>query len=112
MRRGLSLLEIVVAVGFLAISLIMVLSLMPAGILSLDQAEKLETATSLGTMLVEETTAPGPPETLTFTLNGTEYSCHRSTTSVASDLFDVRVRVEWRNARVPLEFWLRKELRT
>lgn len=112
MKRGLSLLEIVVAVGFLAISLIMVLSLMPAGILSLDQAEKLETGTSLGTMLVEEARLPGPPETLPFTLNGTEYTCRRWCDNVGPELFDVHVRVEWHDARAPLEFWQRKDRRT
>jgi hypothetical protein len=112
MRRGLSLVEIVVAVGFLAISLILVLSLMPAGILSLDQAEKLETGTLLGTMLVDEANAPGGTETIRYTLNGTEYTCLRSYTNVSDELFDVHVRVEWRNARVPLEFWLRKDRRT
>lgn len=111
MRKGLSLLEIVVAVGFLAISLIMVLSLMPAGILSLDQAEKLETGTSLGTMLVEEARVPGPAETLAFTLNGTDYTCRRTFTNVSDELFEVHVRVEWREARAPLEFWQRKDRR-
>lgn len=112
MRRGLSLVEIVVAVGFLAISLILVLSLMPAGILSLDQAEKLETGTSLGTMLIDEAKTPGPAETLRFTLNGTEYICRRSYSNVSPELFDVKVRVEWHNAKIPLEFWLRKDRRT
>ncbi|MEW6278808.1 MAG: hypothetical protein AB1758_09315 [Candidatus Eremiobacterota bacterium] len=115
LRRALSLVEVVVAVGFLAISLILVLGLLPSGILSLKQAECLQTATSLGLRLIEEAPAPGetapPGETLTYRLNGTVYRCERSYRLEGPMLFDVVVRVNYDGARRPLEFWLRKDRR-
>ena len=54
MRRGGTLLEIVVAAGILALAIPLVLNLLPTGLLSLRKAESLQISTSLAFYRMDE----------------------------------------------------------
>jgi len=54
MRRGVSLLEVVVALGLLAIVIPLLFNLLPSSILSLRRAERLQVATTLAAYRMDE----------------------------------------------------------
>ena len=106
-----SLVEVLVAAGFLAVAVIMVLSLMPAGILSLHRAQTLETATALAQGLLEEAPVPDgplpPPQISRVQMNGVAFVCTRSFRRVDPELTDVVAKVTWEGSAQPVELWLR-----
>jgi Tfp pilus assembly protein PilV len=111
--RGLSLVEVLVAVGLLAMGSMFILGLLPTGILSLRQAESLQTATAYGMMLIEEVPeepprVPARDPVRTFTLNGTRYQATRELVALGEDLFEIRVTVRWDGCRRPVELALRR----
>lgn len=111
-RRGWTLVEIMVAVMLLATALMMVLSLMPTGILSLKQAENVQTATAFGEGLLEGAPIPESfpvaEEEIRQTINGTEFVATRSYQKLTDTSYDVRVKIEWSTGRQPLEMRLRR----
>ena len=117
-RRGLTLVEILVAVGLFASGLMLVLSLLPAGVLSLAQAENLQTATTYAKRLLEETpeptTFPTTQTDLRYSANGMDFEASRVVREVTPvgggdpQCYDSIVKVEWNGCRVPVELTLRK----
>ena len=60
-RRGLTLVEIMVAIGLIAVSLMMVLALIPAGIHSAQRAENVQSAAAWSRQLIEDAPVPSQP---------------------------------------------------
>ena len=54
MRRGASLLEVIIALGLLAIIIPLILNLLPSSMLSLRRAERLQVATTLASYRIDE----------------------------------------------------------
>ncbi len=54
MKRGMSLLEMVVCIGLLALVIPFVLNLIPSGSLALHKAEEVQAATATAALLIEE----------------------------------------------------------
>jgi len=114
----LTLVEILVAVGLFCTGLMLVLSLLPAGVLSLQQAENLETATQFAQRLIEEanepTTFPKTDTNLRYSANGMDFTAtriFREVTPVGGGTpmcFEILVKVDWNGCRVPVELTLRR----
>ncbi|MEW6278780.1 MAG: hypothetical protein AB1758_09175 [Candidatus Eremiobacterota bacterium] len=98
-RRGLSLMELVVALGLLALTFPMLLNLLPASQLARRKAENLQSATSLALEWLEDArvnppAGPGLDRDLTVRLNGTRYQARREVVEVSPEAFDVVVTLE------------------
>ena len=116
--RGLTLVEILVAVGLFATGLMLVLSLLPAGVLSLQQAENLQTATTFGQRLLEEvaepTAFPVTETNLRYSANGMDFVATRVSREVPptgggdANTWETTVKVDWNGCRVPVELTLRR----
>ena len=116
--RGLTLVEILVAVGLFATGLMLVLSLLPAGVLSLQQAENLQTATQFAQGLIEEapepTSFPVTETDLRYSANGMDFVATRVIREVPppgggdANLYETTVKVDWNGCRVPVELSLRR----
>ncbi|MEW6281907.1 MAG: hypothetical protein AB1758_25095 [Candidatus Eremiobacterota bacterium] len=105
MRRGLSLMELVVAVGLVALVVPLVLSLLPSGILTERKATSLEASTLLALTWLEEArkTPPAPPDSFTrrwtdrdqlLRLGGAEFRATRLNSVVSDDLLDVVITLD------------------
>lgn len=96
-RRGLSLLELIIAVALLAIAVLFIVSIIPSGVLGLKKAEDLQTASAYGMELIETVRMhpPAAPDRRSFalTLNSTNFDFVREIYAVEDDLFDVVVVV-------------------
>lgn len=118
MRKGLTLVEILVAVGLFSTGLMLVLSLLPAGVLSLQQAENLQTATQFAQRLIEEAAEPATfPKTdadLRYSANGMDFKATRVIREVTPAgggtplCYEIMVKVDWNGCRVPVELTLRR----
>ncbi|MGE0495775.1 MAG: prepilin-type N-terminal cleavage/methylation domain-containing protein [Vulcanimicrobiota bacterium] len=111
-KRGLSLVEVVVAVVLLAAAVMFILGLIPAGILSLKQAENVQTANAYAVRLLEEAprpaSFPSPVEQFATQLNGTQFTATRQAVVTGTHTYEWRVSVNWPEAARPLEMSLRR----
>lgn len=97
-ERGLSLLEIVIAMALAALGFLFILGILPAGITSIKRSEDLETATAYGMELMEDARRGLPPEMATeFTIemNLTRFKFVREIYRVDGDLSDIVVVGTW-----------------
>jgi uncharacterized protein (TIGR02598 family) len=107
--RAFTLVEVIVAVALIGAGLLLVVSLIPSGVLSLKKAEALQTATAY-CVEVMETSRMGLERTgylddFRVTLNTTEFHVVRQAASVPDTdgrLFDVIVRAEWDGQPAPV----------
>lgn len=101
-RRGFTLIEVILAVALVGAGLLVLVSLLPSGVLSLKKAEDLQTATAYG-VEVMEASRRGLAQTphladFTVTMNATEFHVTRLSQAVAGGggrLYDVCVNVSW-----------------
>lgn len=99
-RRGFTLLEVVLAAALLAASLLVIVSLIPSGVLSLKKAENIQAATAYALEVLEwdraNFSSTAPPDSQ-VTLNGTVFHVHNDVYAVPtySGLYDLAVTVSW-----------------
>lgn len=96
--RGLSLLEVVIAMSLLALAFLFVLAIVPAGITSIKRSEDIEAATAYGMEIMEEARRSLPPEgekLFFIELNQTEFKIMREVVRVNQDLTDIVIRAKW-----------------
>ncbi|MCA9790940.1 MAG: hypothetical protein KC910_04065 [Candidatus Eremiobacteraeota bacterium] len=100
------------AVVLLAAAVMFILGLIPAGILSLKQAENVQTANGYALRLLEEapvpTSFPTTPEQFTSELNGTHFTASRQAVVTGKHTYEWQVSVAWPEAARPLEMSLRR----
>lgn len=96
--RGLALIEVVFAMGLLALGFLFVLGIVPTGLTSVKRSEDIEAATAYGNELIEDarrTLPPLGPQELKLTFNATEFKIVREIYAVDNDLTDVVVVAQW-----------------
>ncbi len=115
-REGLTLVEVMVAIGLIAASLMLVLALIPAGVHSAQRAEDIQGALAWSRQLIES--APVPEEfpiaaelalsTHHIKLGHTEFEATRTLSVVPGESFLYRIEVEttWNDAVKPLKLSL------
>jgi prepilin-type N-terminal cleavage/methylation domain-containing protein len=105
-RRGLTLVEVIVSLAILAMGLLFVLSLIPSSVLSLKKAEDLQAASAYGMELLEmvRLQPPSAEERQAFDVDFNHTSFHfvREIYSVEEGLFDVVVVAQGREDTPPL----------
>jgi Tfp pilus assembly protein PilV len=99
---GLTLVEVLVAIGLIAVSLMLVLALIPAGIHSAQRAENVQSAAAWSRQLLED--APVPEEfpipedialeNFTMKIGRTEYRAERRLSTIPGENFIYRIEVE------------------
>ncbi len=106
-RRAFTLMEIVVCIALIAISVLIILGLIPMGAVSLQKAQDVQAATLYGTELLEDGARPDyvPPSPdrvdrdFEVTLNHTTYHVQRAIYACDAShpprLYDVVVTVAW-----------------
>lgn len=97
-RRGLSLLEVVIALALVALGVVFVLGIIPTGVLSVKRSEDMEAATSYGMEVIENARHKLPPEAETdtyVTFNKTDFHVQRAIYSVDDYTTDIVVVVRW-----------------
>ena len=111
--RGLTLVEIMVAIGLIAVSLMLVLALIPAGIHSAQRAENIQAAAAWSRKLIE--TAPLPEvfpipagmedEKFEEKIGNTYFSADRRLSLLEGQPYLYRIEVEttWREAVQPVK---------
>jgi hypothetical protein len=95
-RKGLSLLELVVCFGLLALVIPFVLNLVPSGTLALRKAEVVQEASAYGLVLIDEarnSPAMGLDLDTTRTVGRTEFRIRREIYQVDDRLRDVVVEL-------------------
>jgi len=114
MQKGLTLIEVIVATALIAISLFIIASIIPTGILSLKKGEDYQSASALGMSLIEEVRSEKPhhssyPVTdivATRELNNTLFTLQRDIYALDQQspprFFDVIVTIGWNRQPVPL----------
>lgn len=115
---GLTLVEVMVAIGLIAVSLMLVLSLIPVGIHSAHHADQIQAATAWTRGLIE--TAPIPKEfpilpelaseTIETTISGTPYQAVRKISTIPDKYYVYQIEVEttWPEANRPIKLTLVK----
>lgn len=116
--RGLSLVEVMVAIGLISVSLMLVLSLIPAGIHSAQRAEDIQAAAAWSRALLENApipeTFPIPPaqaqSDFAEKIGHTKFRARRrlSTESGRPYLFRIEVETTWDGAQRPLKLSMLK----
>ncbi len=112
--RGMSLVEVILAVALAGGALLTLVTLFPAGMLSLQKARDLEAATAYGTEVLE-TSRRGIDQTATLnnfivTINRTDFHVTRDFHAVSKStpvglrppLYDVVVTVTWQGQPYPV----------
>lgn len=105
-----TLIEILVALGLIAVSLMMVLSMIPAGIHSSQRASDVQAAAAWARQLIEETPAPTEfpiPSDLALSqhqqrIGSTDFSAERKVTVKGPYLYRIEVTATWNAADVPV----------
>jgi uncharacterized protein (TIGR02598 family) len=112
--RGLTLVEIIVAVAILASSILIIISIIPTGVLSLKKSEDIQSASAYGMELIEEVRNSRPdyqnyPVTdldVEKSLNNTNFRFQRDIYAIDLQtphrLFDIIVTVNWPRQPQPL----------
>lgn len=101
--------DVIISVALLAAGLLVILSLIPSGVLSLKKAENLQTATAYAVEVVE-TSRRGIEQTpwldqFHVTINDTDFRVRRDAQAVHDSngrLVDVQVTVEWDQQPTPV----------
>ncbi len=117
-RRGLTLVEIMVAIGLIAVSLMMVLALIPAGIHSAQRAENVQSAAAWSRQLIEDAPVPEEfpiapdiaEEQFEMKIGRTNYRAVRRLSTMPGEHFVYRIDVEttWDEAQQPVKLSLVK----
>jgi len=111
---GLTLVEIIVAVAIIATALILIVSIIPTGILSLKKAEDYQSASSYGMALIEEV-KNRRPEHLAYPVTDLDFNRDFNNTTfhfqrdiyaidvqVPHRLFDIVVTINWSQQPEPI----------
>jgi type II secretory pathway pseudopilin PulG len=113
-RKGLTLVEIIVAIAVFAASILIIVSIIPTGVLSLRKAGDYQSATAYGMSLIEEIKSARPdyadyPVTdldMGKSLNNSDFQFQRDIYAIDAQiphrLFDVIVTVTWQKQQQPL----------
>lgn len=107
---GLTLVEVLVALGLIAVSLMMMLSMIPAGIRASQRAADVQDAAAWARQLIEETPPPSefPIKPALASSNhaqkigATDFTAQRKVTVKGPYLYHIEVTVTWRAADVPV----------
>lgn len=107
---GFTLIEILVALGLIAVSLMMVLSMIPAGIRSSQRAADVQAAAAWARQLIEETPPPSEfpiPSELALSshqqkIGSTNFQAERKVTVKGPYLYRIEVTATWHSADVPV----------
>ena len=108
---GLSLVEVLVALGLIAISLMLILGMIPAGIQSSQRAADIQMAAAWSRQLLEEAPQPNsstPPPDLneTKTIGSTEFQAKRTIRSTGNYLYQIQVETSWNAGVEPIRLSL------
>lgn len=115
-HSGLTLVEVMVAIGLIAVSLMLVLSLIPAGIHSAQRAEDIQTAAAWSRGLLESAPVPEKfpipndiaQETFSKKLGVTEFTAKRRLYLKPGEhfLYHIEVETVWKEGLRPLKLSL------
>lgn len=116
---GFTLIDVIVAAALAGAALLLVISLVPTGVLSLKKAEDLQSATAYGLEVIESSRG-GLAQTaylneFTVTLNATSFHVERRSLTVAGSegrLCDVMVSVSWDEPPTQIQLCTRLAQRT
>lgn len=112
--KGLTLVEFIVAIAVFAASILIIISIIPTGVLSLRKAGDYQSATAYGMSLIEEFRNTRPefaeyPVTdldMGKSLNNSDFRFQRDIYAIDAQiphrLFDVIVTVRWQKQQQPL----------
>lgn len=114
MRAGFTLLEVIVSVLLVAVSIVIIVGLIPTGIHAQKKSENIHLATLYANEVIEDAQRSDFALRDTdmhvehrFTANDTEFRVTRDIYGIAGDtpthLFDVVVRVTWNPQPVPVD---------
>lgn len=109
-RRGLTLVEVIVALGLIAVSLMLILGLIPAGIRSSQRAADIQAAAAWSRLLIEQTPPPTEfPITAELAqsnhqqqIGSTIFQAKRQVTVQGPYLYRIEVETTWDAADRPL----------
>ncbi len=109
--HGLTLIEVMVAIGLIAVSLMLILSMIPAGIQSSQRASDIQMAAAWARQLLEETPQPSsstPPadEELSKTIGPTQFQATRKVRITGNYLYQIEVETRWDAGVEPLRLSL------
>ncbi len=106
MKRGVTLMEVVLSTALVAIGLLFIAGIIPTSGFSLKKAENMQSATAYGLELVEDARLKPSPGVATrhykVTLNHTEMRFKREVLFVEDGLYDVVVTARWTDELPPL----------
>lgn len=97
-RRGVSVLEVVIALALLAVGVMFILAIVPTGLSALKRSEDIQAAVAYGNDIIERTRTSLPPEgsiTYKVTMNGTDFEMTRQVFRVNGRCTDVVVTARW-----------------
>lgn len=97
-RRGMTLLEVVIALALIALGIVFVLGILPTSVLSVKRSEDMEAATAYGVEVVEDARRQLPEtlsQTFVKTLNQTEFTVTRDIYVVDQATSDIVVVASW-----------------
>ena len=116
--RGLTLVEVMVAIALIAVSLMLVLALIPAGIHSAQRAENVQAAAAWSRQLLENAPVPDEfpiPSEIARTehqtkIGSTDFSAVRTLNTIPGEsyLYKVAVETTWGEAVEPVRLSLTK----
>lgn len=112
--RGFSLVELMVALGLIAVCLMMVLGMIPAGVKSSQRASDVQAAAAWSRQLIEETPSPGEfpipaalaHSTHTQQVGATVFSAVRRVAVEGPYLYRIEVTTTWDKLERPLQLSL------
>lgn len=102
--RGVSVLEVVIALSLLALGVLFVLGIVPTGVSTIRRAEDITSAVAYGNDVIEHCRAKLPPAGTTewtVTLNSTAFEITREIVPVSPSLTDVVVTLHWSDRTPP-----------
>lgn len=108
MKRGFTMVEVIVAAALLGACVLLIVGLVPSGVLSLKKAEDLQAASAYALQVLEfhrKTARPDQDEAFDVALNQTQFHVHVQTSAVpahAERLADLCVTMSWNRQPAPL----------
>lgn len=108
---GLTLVEVLVALGLIAVSLMLILGMIPAGIQSSQRAADFQMAAAWSRQLLEEAPQPtraSPPPDLVQTrrIGSTEFKAVRKIKITGNYLYQIEVETSWNAGVEPVRLSL------